>query len=114
MKTLALVVLALLLFTGCEEVYVSGEPIVRYGERVQVINNLPYNVKVVYRSWGSSKETWFFPGEEKIITGLGDGEYLIVQVYYYFEIIGTTSFRVRGRRDGGPQLWRISTFRRIR
>ncbi len=114
MKTLTLVVLALLLFTGCEEIRVSNEPVDRYDERVRVVNNLPYDVKIVYRSWGESMESWFLPGEDMIITGLNDGEHIVAQVYYYFETIGTTSFRVRSRRDGSLQLWRISTFRRIR
>ncbi len=113
MKILLAAMLLMIISTGCEEVHIGGQPIIRYGERVQIINNLRYEVVITYRASSRSRQARFYPGQEGVITGLGSGEYLVAQVYHGYEVIGTTSYRIRNR-DGSSQLWIISSFRGIR
>ncbi|MDD5606336.1 MAG: hypothetical protein PHN37_00505 [Candidatus Pacebacteria bacterium] len=112
-----LLMIVTLLSSGCATVdWTTGDkPIFRYGERVRVINNLKYEVVITYRTWGSVREARFFPGQEGELSSLSDNEYLVAQVYNEEnQIIGTTDFKVRSQKSDSQQLWRITSFRKLR
>jgi hypothetical protein len=106
------------LATGCCGVEVKSNigssPLFRYGEQVWVVNGLKHNIEVVYQSWGKKQvKINLSPGQDGTITGLCDGDHLLARVYSYSgEVIGTTTARVRGRRDS--QVWEIHRYNRLR
>ncbi len=107
-----LVVLAVVFFTGCVTTEIGGQPIIRYGERVQVINGLKNRVDITYQT---RKIGSLGSGQEGIFQGLRQGEHLVARVYSEEgELLGIQEIRVRSRRNRRSQLWKITSFRRLR
>lgn len=106
------------LMTGCcgikVESNLGSSSLFRYGERVWVVNGLKHNIQVVYQTWGKKQVKMnLTPGQDGVITGLCDDDHIIARVYSYDgEVIGTTTARVRGRRDS--QVWEIKRYHRLR
>jgi hypothetical protein len=103
--------------SGCCGVKINSNigtsPLFRYGEQVWVVNGLKHNIEIVYQTWGKKQVKMnLSPGQDGTITGLCDGDHLLARVYDYGEVIGTTTARVRGRRDS--QVWEIHRYNRLR
>ncbi len=104
--------LTLVLMSGCATIpQMGGEPIIRYGETVQVVNGLRNQVRITYRT---EEIGTLAPGQEARFHNLRAGEYLVAHVYENGEMIGARDLQVRAQRDRRPQMWRITSFRRLR
>ncbi|MEA2092711.1 MAG: hypothetical protein U9P61_01940 [Patescibacteria group bacterium] len=121
MKSLfrVVVILAIVFFTtSCcginVESNIGSSPLFHYGERVWVVNGLKHNIEVIYKTWGMKHvKSRLSPGQESMITGLCNGDYLLVRVYNHTgEVIGATTKRVRGRRR--TQIWQVKRYYRLR
>jgi hypothetical protein len=95
---------------------ISSSPLFHYGERVWVVNNLKYNIEVVNKTWGKENiKSRLSPGQDDMITGLQEGEVLLAKVYKNNgEVVGSSALRVKEERKGGPQIWRVYRYERLR
>ncbi|GEM_PF-6377056 len=94
---------------------IGEKPHFRFRESVLVVNNLKYEVVVIYRSsWGEERRERFSPGQEGMLTGLREDEYLTAQVLKNGSVIGTATKQVSSPRGEGPDHWRITRYRSLR
>ncbi len=95
---------------------ISSSPLFQFGERVWVTNNLRHNIEVVYRTWGAEHiKSRLSPGQDSMITGLEDGEFLLVKVYANDgQFLGSSAITIKKQRKGGPQIWRVYRYDRLR
>jgi hypothetical protein len=120
-RLIAIIIIGMFVgLSGCTGIEVksniSSTPLFQYGERVWVVNNLKYNIEVVNKTWSDEKiKSRLSPGQDDMITGLQEGEVLLAKVYKNNgEVVGSSALRVKEERKGGPQIWRVYRYDRLR